>query len=63
MNPRNIERTLYKDCRRTTGNEEGQYGFGQEAVTENRRAYVIVNNRSERNALLTMDALAGMVRD
>jgi hypothetical protein len=34
----------------------------RKAVTENRRAYVLVNNRSEGNAPLTVEALAGMLR-
>jgi hypothetical protein len=33
------------------------------AVSEGRRAYVLVNNRAERNAPLTVQALAEMLRD
>jgi hypothetical protein len=33
------------------------------AVAENRRAYVLVNNRSEGNAPLTVQTLAVMLRD
>jgi hypothetical protein len=35
----------------------------RKAVAENRRAYVLVNNRAERNAPLTVEALAGMLRN
>ena len=35
----------------------------RQAVSEGRRAYVLVNNRSERNAPLTVQALAGMLRN
>jgi uncharacterized protein YecE (DUF72 family) len=34
----------------------------RKAVAENRRAYVLVNNRAEGNAPLTVEALAGMLR-
>ena len=34
----------------------------RKAVTENRRVYVLVNNRLEGNAPLTVEALAGMLR-
>ena len=34
----------------------------REAVAENRRAYVLVNNRSEGNAPLTLQALADQLR-
>jgi hypothetical protein len=34
----------------------------QQAVGAGRRAYVLVNNRAERNAPLTVEALAGMLR-
>jgi uncharacterized protein YecE (DUF72 family) len=34
----------------------------RKAVAENRRAYVLVNNRSEGNAPLTVEALAKMLR-
>lgn len=34
----------------------------RKAVAENRRAYVSVNNRSEGNAPLTVEALAEMLR-
>ena len=34
----------------------------RKAVAENRRAYVLVNNRSEGNAPLTVQALVGMLR-
>jgi hypothetical protein len=33
------------------------------AVSEGRRAYVLVNNRAEGNVPLTVQALAGMLRD
>jgi len=35
----------------------------RKAVAENRRAYVLVNNRSEGNAPLTVQTLAEMLRD
>jgi uncharacterized protein YecE (DUF72 family) len=35
----------------------------RKAVTENRRVYVLVNNRSEGNAPLTVQALAEMLRN
>ena len=35
----------------------------RQAVSEGRRAYVLVNNRSEGNAPLTVHALAGMLRN
>jgi len=34
----------------------------RQAVSEGRRAYVLVNNRAEGNAPLTVEALAGMLR-
>ena len=34
----------------------------RKAVAENRRAYVLVNNRSEGNAPLTVEGLVGMLR-
>jgi hypothetical protein len=34
----------------------------RQAVSEGRRAYVLVNNRAEGNAPLTAEALAGMLR-
>jgi uncharacterized protein YecE (DUF72 family) len=34
----------------------------RQAVNEGRHAYVLVNNRSEGNAPLTVQALAGMLR-
>ena len=34
----------------------------RQAVSEGRRAYVLVNNRSEGNAPLTVQALAEMLR-
>jgi hypothetical protein len=34
----------------------------KKAVAENRRAYVLVNNRAEGNAPLTVEALVGMLR-
>lgn len=37
--------------------------FVRKAVAEGRRAYVLVNNRSEGNAPLTVQALAEMLRD
>jgi hypothetical protein len=33
-----------------------------QAVSEGRRAYVLVNNRAEGNALVTMEALSDAVR-
>lgn len=33
----------------------------KKAVTENRRTYVLVNNRSEGNAPLTVEGLVGML--
>jgi uncharacterized protein YecE (DUF72 family) len=35
----------------------------RQAVIEGRRAYVLVNNRSEGNAPLTVQALSEMLRD
>jgi hypothetical protein len=35
----------------------------RQAVSEGRHAYVLVNNRSEGNAPLTVHALAGMLRN
>jgi hypothetical protein len=35
----------------------------RQAVSEGRRAYVLVNNRAEGNALLTVQALVEMLRD
>ena len=35
----------------------------RQAVSEGRRAYVLVNNRAEGNAPLTVQALAEMLRD
>ena len=37
-------------------------GLVKQAVAENRRAYVLVNNRSEGNAPLTVEALLDQVR-
>jgi len=37
--------------------------FVKMAVVENRRAYVLVNNRSEGNAPLTVQALTDQLRD
>jgi hypothetical protein len=34
----------------------------RQAVTEGRRAYVLVNNRSEGNAPLTVERLVGILR-
>jgi hypothetical protein len=34
----------------------------RQAVSEGRHAYVLVNNRAEGNAPLTVEALAGMLR-
>ena len=34
----------------------------EQAVAENRRAYVLVNNRSEGNAPLTVEALVDQLR-
>ena len=34
----------------------------RKSVAENRRAYVLVNNRSEGNAPLTVEALSGLLR-
>jgi hypothetical protein len=36
--------------------------LARQAVSEGRRAYVLVNNRAEGNAPLTVEALAGMLR-
>lgn len=36
--------------------------LGMEAVTDSRRAYVLVNNRSEGNVPLTMQALVDWLR-
>jgi hypothetical protein len=35
----------------------------RKALTENRRAYVLVNNRAEGNAPLTVEGLVGMLRE
>ena len=35
----------------------------RQAVNEGRRAYVLVNNRAEGNAPLTVQAVSGMLRD
>ena len=35
----------------------------RQAVTEGRRAYVLVNNRAEGNAPLTVEGLVGMLRE
>jgi uncharacterized protein YecE (DUF72 family) len=35
----------------------------RQAVSKGRRAYVLVNNRSEVNAPLTVEALSEMLRD
>ncbi|MET0515415.1 MAG: DUF72 domain-containing protein [Nitrospiraceae bacterium] len=37
-------------------------GLVQKAITENRRSYVLVNNRSEGNALMTVQALVDRMR-
>ena len=34
----------------------------RKAVAENRRAYVLVNNRAEENAPLTVEGFVGMLR-
>ena len=41
---------------------QGTVELVRKAVAENRRAYVLVNNRSEGNAPLTVQALAEMLR-
>ena len=38
-------------------------GIVRNAVTENRRAYVLVNNRSEGNVPLTIQVLNDQLRD
>ena len=38
-------------------------GLVRKAVTENRRAYVLVNNRSERDAPLTVQGLSELLRN
>jgi hypothetical protein len=45
---------VYQDCGRATADEKG--------VGAGRRAYVLVNNRAEGNAPLTVEALLGMLR-
>ncbi len=47
----------------TTGNATGEVEFVRKAEAEGRRAYVLVNNRSEGNAPLTVQALAEMLRN
>jgi len=37
--------------------------LGRQAVGAGRRAYVLVNNRAEGNAPLTVQGLMGMLRD
>jgi len=54
---------LYDDHRGTTGNATGEVEFVRKAEAEGRRAYVLVNNRSEGNAPLTVQALAEMLRN
>jgi hypothetical protein len=54
---------VYKDCRSVTTDATKTVQLARKAVAEGRRAYVLVNNRSEGNAPLTVEGLEGMLRD
>ncbi|HEV8327697.1 MAG TPA: hypothetical protein VGQ08_09455 [Nitrospiraceae bacterium] len=57
VNPRGLPRWHIVGGRRRTAQ------LVRQAVSDGRRAYVLVNNRSEGNAPLTVQALAEMLRD
>lgn len=62
MRPQRSERS---PIRKLSGNSQMRremVDLVRKAMAENRRAYVLVNNRSEENAPLTVQALAEMLR-
>jgi hypothetical protein len=56
-------RGVYQDCRGVTADAQRDWQLARQAVSEGRRAFVLVNNRSEGNAPLTVQALAEMQRN
>ena len=54
---------VFQDRRRATTDETRSDAAGRQALGAGRRAYVLVNNRAEGNAPLTVQALAEMVRN
>jgi hypothetical protein len=63
--PRNhgTHRLLSKDCREIPEMKRDTVDLLRKAVAENRRAYVLINNRSEGNAPLSVQALEVLLRD